>query len=143
MTFGARIRNAQRVDQGLGVLYCPDAVNSVTAYAGRDLLITGFEQFPVYACQVLLLLVHTKARVEFLHEVWIAMAFSAEIRNFSWARSGHKALALIHSAGGVVLGRVSAMAARTGQAPAKVYIVLGAANRFQQLAFHLRVAFDT
>jgi len=136
------VSDVQGIDQGLGVLYAPDTMNSVAAYAGGDFLVAGFEQLAVHARQVLLLLVYAKTRIEFLHEVGIAVALSAEIRNVFRGRLADKTLSLVHSACGIVLGWVSAVAARTREAPAEMNIVLGVSDWFQQLALHLGVAFD-
>src|SRR5215467_12210806 len=136
------VSDVQGIDQGLGVLYAPDTMNSVAAYAGGDFLVAGFEQLAVHARQVLLLLVYAKTRIEFLHEVGIAVALSAEIRNVFRGRLADKTLSLVHSACGSVLGWVSAVAARTREAPAEMNIVLGVSDWFQQLALHLGVALD-
>jgi hypothetical protein len=129
MALGARIRNTERINQRLGVFDRPDAVNSMTAYAGGDLLIACFEQFAMYACQVLLLLIHTKTGIESLHEIGVAVALTAKIWDFFRGGSGNKALALIHGACRIFLVWVSAMAVRAGQAPGEMYIVLRASDR--------------
>ena len=82
VTLGARVGDVRGIDRRQWILNCPDAMNAVATYAGRNACLAFFlKQLPVYARVIFALLIHAQARIEPLHQVRVAVALAAISRD--------------------------------------------------------------
>jgi len=143
MTLGARFGNVRRINRRERIGDGSDAMYAVTTDAGGYARLSGFEQLAVHARVVLLFLIYSQRRIEFLHQVRVAVALAAVCGNVERLWFSQIALSWILSGFfGICVG-IAAMAIIARKSPSMMNVVIEKFRRRAQSGiFQFRVAFD-
>ena len=96
VALGAGLCDISCIDRRERIADGANVMRAVATDTGCDPLVSALEQPAMHACEILLLLVNAQRRVEFFHQVSVAMTLPAKSRNLSGLRSGYVAFSGIH-----------------------------------------------